>query len=462
MTQHLWVRPQGAETESMGFTPTAHDLQRNPPPTYPVTPPIIDRELGLNKDGEYPGRYHASHASTESFLQMSTTGPSDMFSTRVPGPQHALQPADWSPDLNHGSNSVAPEWPIPNSMSWVPGDPLATADEQGPPHGVLLPPSSSAVYPVASLSVGLPPTYEPIGWHGNQLPTQPQDEVVPASTYGGDSTVGEGGYGAPNIPWERMDGPQGIWHPTNQTDITSALLAEATIVPPAMAHAYSRNSESTLSNVTSPTTSSSTAAATTTPATTLTITTSSSPIPRRPKSKPNAPAIRPNRRSRTTSTTPTTSPAATSPFPSTSSSTNTNTNTPTAPPNPKPTTLVRNRAAATRYRAKTQAAAARLEADERAAEERNRTLVARVGELQDEVFRLKDEVLRHANCHCPLIDGYLAHAAEKAWLGLQRRDSAGVGSFGGSNFGGSEVSGGGEEAGDDEGDGDNAEKGLIQ
>ncbi|SPQ18384.1 7d4e337b-88b8-4f83-85f3-5c4583de4e3a [Thermothielavioides terrestris] len=79
----------------------------------------------------------------------------------------------------------------------------------------------------------------------------------------------------------------------------------------------------------------------------------------------------------------------------------------------------RNRAAASRYRAKTQAASARLEAAERAASARHAALAARAGQLRDEVFALKSELLRHAGagCGCPLIRGYLERAAVRAWRG---------------------------------------------
>lgn len=79
----------------------------------------------------------------------------------------------------------------------------------------------------------------------------------------------------------------------------------------------------------------------------------------------------------------------------------------------------RNRAAASRYRAKTQAALAQLEASEREARLRRQVLLARAGRLRDEVFALKNELLRHAGCDCPLIRGYLSHAAERACEGLR-------------------------------------------
>jgi hypothetical protein len=88
-------------------------------------------------------------------------------------------------------------------------------------------------------------------------------------------------------------------------------------------------------------------------------------------------------------------------------------------PRKKPTIQARNRAAASRYRAKTQAAFAQLEAEEREASVRNQSLLACAGQLRDEVFQLKNELLRHADCECPLIRGYLERAAERACMGLR-------------------------------------------
>lgn len=88
-------------------------------------------------------------------------------------------------------------------------------------------------------------------------------------------------------------------------------------------------------------------------------------------------------------------------------------------PKEKPTIQARNRAAASRYRAKTQAAFAQLEAEEHDASARNQTLLACAGQLRDEVFQLKNELLRHADCECPLIRGYLERAAERACRGLR-------------------------------------------
>lgn len=79
------------------------------------------------------------------------------------------------------------------------------------------------------------------------------------------------------------------------------------------------------------------------------------------------------------------------------------------------TLQARNRAAANRYRAKTQAAVAQLEAEEREVTIKRQSLLVCAGELRDEVFQLKNELFRHANCGCPRIEGYLENAAQRAY-----------------------------------------------
>ncbi|KAK0667325.1 hypothetical protein QBC41DRAFT_228770 [Cercophora samala] len=79
----------------------------------------------------------------------------------------------------------------------------------------------------------------------------------------------------------------------------------------------------------------------------------------------------------------------------------------------------RNRQAAIRYRVKTQAAAAQLEAEEQEISLRRKTLLANAGQLREEVYYLKNEVLKHADCDCPLIQAYLAHAAQQVYSGLK-------------------------------------------
>ena len=67
---------------------------------------------------------------------------------------------------------------------------------------------------------------------------------------------------------------------------------------------------------------------------------------------------------------------------------------------------VRNKPATTRYRAKTQAAVVQMEAAEEEVNLQHKPLLACAGRLHDEVFPLKNELLQHADCSFPLIEGY--------------------------------------------------------
>ncbi|KAK4451400.1 hypothetical protein QBC34DRAFT_400899 [Podospora aff. communis PSN243] len=75
----------------------------------------------------------------------------------------------------------------------------------------------------------------------------------------------------------------------------------------------------------------------------------------------------------------------------------------------------RNKTAASRYRAKTQAAIAIMEAEERDVSSRRQALIACATQLKEEVYFLKNEILRQAECGCPLITGYLAEATQLAY-----------------------------------------------
>lgn len=83
-------------------------------------------------------------------------------------------------------------------------------------------------------------------------------------------------------------------------------------------------------------------------------------------------------------------------------------------------TLVRarNKAAATRYRAKTMASIADMEDREHEAAVMRKELMACAGQLREEVCQLKDELLQQAGCGCPLIQGYLSGAAQQAFASL--------------------------------------------
>ncbi|KAK4167229.1 hypothetical protein QBC43DRAFT_297980 [Cladorrhinum sp. PSN259] len=97
------------------------------------------------------------------------------------------------------------------------------------------------------------------------------------------------------------------------------------------------------------------------------------------------------------------------------------------------TLQARNRAAANRYRAKTQAAMANLDAEGREVSLRRQSLLISAGELREQVFQLKNEVFRHANCGCPRIDGYLENAAQQTYdkQGLYSHPPSALSSVGG-------------------------------
>lgn len=71
----------------------------------------------------------------------------------------------------------------------------------------------------------------------------------------------------------------------------------------------------------------------------------------------------------------------------------------------------RNRVAATKCRAKTKAAIAKLEADERMLSSRHELLTEEKAQLRDEIYVLKKMLLEHSGCNCVLIREYLANTA---------------------------------------------------
>lgn len=78
---------------------------------------------------------------------------------------------------------------------------------------------------------------------------------------------------------------------------------------------------------------------------------------------------------------------------------------------PRPTQRARNREAANKCRAKTKLAVVDLESTEAAMSAENRELSATARGLRDEVLRLKNELLSHANCDDDLIQRYLTNQA---------------------------------------------------
>lgn len=78
----------------------------------------------------------------------------------------------------------------------------------------------------------------------------------------------------------------------------------------------------------------------------------------------------------------------------------------------------RNRVAAMRYRHNQNTLAEELEAEEQTVSFQHEALSKYVSQLREEIYSLKNEVFRHSNCDCPLIQAYLSNAARRAQLPL--------------------------------------------
>ena len=74
---------------------------------------------------------------------------------------------------------------------------------------------------------------------------------------------------------------------------------------------------------------------------------------------------------------------------------------------------VRNRVAATKSRAKAQAAIHKLQGEERELRQRNEQLLLHKQKLRDELLFLQNEILRQTVCDCPLIRSYLVGRANQ-------------------------------------------------
>ena len=77
----------------------------------------------------------------------------------------------------------------------------------------------------------------------------------------------------------------------------------------------------------------------------------------------------------------------------------------------------RNRAAATKCRAKNKRAISELEESSRVVTEQREFLSAYAASLKNEVLALKNELLRHGDCDCVLIQTYLSSMARKVGQG---------------------------------------------
>ncbi|ROV88758.1 hypothetical protein VMCG_10046 [Cytospora schulzeri] len=81
------------------------------------------------------------------------------------------------------------------------------------------------------------------------------------------------------------------------------------------------------------------------------------------------------------------------------------------------TQRARNRVAANKFRKKSKAAVAELEAVERGLSAQHEHLSMMVRELREEVLGLKNELLLHGNCDCAMIHQYLSNTARSLSLG---------------------------------------------
>lgn len=96
---------------------------------------------------------------------------------------------------------------------------------------------------------------------------------------------------------------------------------------------------------------------------------------------------------------------------------------PESPPRDQPggvrlaTQRARNRVAANKFRKKSKAAVAELEAVERGLSAQHEHLSLMVRDLREEVLGLKNELLLHGNCDCPVIHRYLSNTASRLSLG---------------------------------------------
>lgn len=96
---------------------------------------------------------------------------------------------------------------------------------------------------------------------------------------------------------------------------------------------------------------------------------------------------------------------------------------PDSPPQGRPggarlaTQRARNRVAANKFRKKSKAAVAELEAVERGLSMQHEQLSRMARDLREEVLGLKNELLMHGNCDCAMIHQYLSNTARSLSLG---------------------------------------------
>ncbi|KAH6650526.1 hypothetical protein F5144DRAFT_49554 [Chaetomium tenue] len=330
--------------------------------------------------------------------EMSTTAPSTLGLITAAEQQYVPQTTDWHEDSGFGyAGFVESGWSRSKSVSWDPDAFVTTASPQLAADVTTLPLSITTAYSPPQPEVESPVALWSAHWQNDDLDQHRPYQLRPTSGYNFGSEEGSGedgtwGESKPRRPPIQTKDLYGADHPTNRfatlpgrrdsaSDISSHTASPAySVAGPSFDAADAADaaylSDSTTASFSKPT--------------------------------------RPRRR-----TTP--------PSPATAvddhndghdhikkSPSQRQTPTETQPPTPSQARTQarnRNRAAASRYRAKTQAASARLEATARTAAARHRVLRARASRLRDEVVRLKHELLaRHAGCDCAMIRGYLEGA----------------------------------------------------
>jgi hypothetical protein len=73
----------------------------------------------------------------------------------------------------------------------------------------------------------------------------------------------------------------------------------------------------------------------------------------------------------------------------------------------------RNRIAARKCRQKAKQNTSKLQERERELNQQNRMLLSFAGSLREEILDLKNEILRHSDCNCSVIQNYIANAARR-------------------------------------------------
>jgi len=68
-----------------------------------------------------------------------------------------------------------------------------------------------------------------------------------------------------------------------------------------------------------------------------------------------------------------------------------------------------------RYRNKIHTSISQLEDDERKMAALHKSLLAYCGQLTEEVYQLKNQLLLHGNCDCPVIQRYLRESVQRSY-----------------------------------------------